>query len=228
MFSLGRIALAAVALAGAAQAGAVSVSLGASSQTFTLYGKGAISPGVGSFTIGQGASSYDGVTSTFTLSGAITGGDAGYNSGTYSFVTSYAGPNTPTAGPAAPFAQSNPNNTNFFFYDFLDPTTSITLFLDTPGQNYAIPLVTAGNFVAGTGFSFAFANATCAGVAVCDQNTVGLTPGATIFGPVTIGASFTVATPAPGVPEPAAWALLVAGFGVVGIAARRRRTVVAA
>ena len=30
------------------------------------------------------------------------------------------------------------------------------------------------------------------------------------------------------VPEPAAWALMIAGFGMVGVAARRRRTVVAA
>ena len=31
-----------------------------------------------------------------------------------------------------------------------------------------------------------------------------------------------------GVPEPTTWALLVGGFGLVGVAARRRRTVVAA
>lgn len=31
-----------------------------------------------------------------------------------------------------------------------------------------------------------------------------------------------------GVPEPAAWAMLIAGFGVVGAAQRRRRAVVAA
>jgi hypothetical protein len=30
------------------------------------------------------------------------------------------------------------------------------------------------------------------------------------------------------VPEPASWAMLIAGFGLVGAAARRRRTVVAA
>ncbi|OSZ71882.1 hypothetical protein CAP39_00345 [Sphingomonas sp. IBVSS1] len=34
------------------------------------------------------------------------------------------------------------------------------------------------------------------------------------------------ATPG-GVPEPAAWAFLLAGFGLVGVAARRQRTVAA-
>lgn len=209
----------------AVQAEATSVSLGISSQTFTLYGQGPVAPGIGSFTVGQGASTSNGITSTFTLSGAIAGGDAGYNSGTYSFVTKYAGPNTPEAGPGAPIAQSNPSSTNQFYYDFLDPTTSITLFLNTPGKDYAIPLVTGGNFVTGTGFNFQFASANCTGVTVCGQNNVGLTPGATIYGPVTIGASFTVATPAPGVPEPGIWALLLAGFGTVGFAARRRGAV---
>lgn len=33
---------------------------------------------------------------------------------------------------------------------------------------------------------------------------------------------------APGVPEPATWGLMITGFGLVGFAARRRRTVVAA
>ncbi|WP_372917730.1 PEPxxWA-CTERM sorting domain-containing protein, partial [Sandarakinorhabdus sp.] len=31
-----------------------------------------------------------------------------------------------------------------------------------------------------------------------------------------------------GVPEPASWAMLIAGFGLTGAAMRRRRTVVAA
>ena len=218
----------AVVLAGiTVQAGAVAVTLGAGSQNLTLYGQGAIAPGVGSFRIGQGSSSFDGATSTFTFSGEITGGDAGYNSGTYSFVTTYAGANTPQGGPNAPFAQSNPNNLNFFFYNSLDISTKITLFLNTPGQNYAIPLVTGGNLVAGSNFSFLYTAPVCTGIATCTQNGVGLTPGSTISGPVTTSASFTVATPAPGVPEPATWALLLSGFGIVGAAARRKRAGIA-
>ncbi len=223
-----RFAAVVVALAGATQAGAISISLGAGSQELTLYGQGPISSGVGSFKVGQGASTFDGLTSTFTFSGAITSGDAGFDSGTYSFITKYAGPDTPQAGPAAPFAQSNPSSLNFFYYDFLDPSTSVTLFLNTPSQKYAISLVAGGNFIAGTGYSFAFTAPTCTGVATCTQNNVGLTPGATIHGPVTINANFTIATAAPGVPEPSVWALFVAGFGAIGFTARRRQTALAA
>ena len=39
---------------------------------------------------------------------------------------------------------------------------------------------------------------------------------------------FSLPAPAPGVPEPAAWGMLVTGFGVAGMALRRRRFVVAA
>ncbi|QYE33056.1 PEPxxWA-CTERM sorting domain-containing protein (plasmid) [Polymorphobacter sp. PAMC 29334] len=221
-----KIAIAATIAAVAVQANATSVALGAGSQSLTLYGQGPVAPGIGSFKVGQGSSSYDGTTSTFTFSGAISGGDPGFNSGTYSFVTSYAGPDTTEGGPAAPRAQSNPANVNQFFYTFLDPTTTVTLFLDTPGQIYAIPLVAGGNFVAGGGFDFQFTTTSCTGVAVCGQNNVGLTPRATIAGPVTIGASFTIATVAPGVPEPASWALMVLGFGLVGVSARYRNKVV--
>lgn len=40
--------------------------------------------------------------------------------------------------------------------------------------------------------------------------------------------SFTGRLSAPAIPEPASWALLIAGFGVIGAAARRRRDRVAA
>jgi hypothetical protein len=46
-----------------------------------------------------------------------------------------------------------------------------------------------------------------------------------------VSGGFTMSTPpvpAPGVPEPAAWAMLIAGFGLTGAAMRRRRIAVAA
>lgn len=223
MIKLARIAIALTFASAAIQSHATSVSLGAGSQNLTLYGQGAVSPGVGGFRVGQGSSSFDGTTSTFTFSGAITGGDPGFNSGTYSFVTKYLGANTPNGGLNAPIAQSNPGNLNFFYYDFLDSSTTIDLFLNTLTQNYDIPLVTGGAFVPGTGFSFLFTSPTCTGVTTCSQNNVGLTPGATISGPVTISASFTVPTPVSAVPEPATWLLMLTGFGAIGVATRRRR-----
>ena len=218
-----KTAAAIFAFAGISAAHATSVSLGQSAQDFTLYGEGAVAPGIGSFNIQQGAPVTSGGVSTFTLSGAITGGDPGFNTGTYRFVTTYDGASTPQGGPNAPFGQSNPANVTQFYYDALDASTNVTLYLNTPGKSYAIPLVTGGNFVAGTGYSFAFTTTSCSGVAVCTQNNVGLTPGASISGPVTTNANFTIASPVGGVPEPASWALLIAGFGAVGFAARRRR-----
>jgi hypothetical protein len=59
--------------------------------------------------------------------------------------------------------------------------------------------------------------------------TVGFTQtGAIVTGqtPPAISGSFTFASTA--VPEPASWAMLVMGFGLVGVATRRRKVVVAA
>ena len=208
---------------GTVTAGTITVDTGPSSQTFTLYGQGEIAPGIGSFKIGQGSSTYDSVTntSTFTLSGTITGGSAGYNSGNYSFVTTYSDPDTPEAGLDAPFAQSNPGNTNEFFYDSLDPSTTMTLFLTgTPTGNHAIPLVAGGNFVANTGFGFGFTSASCSPLPTdvsCGQNNVGLNSGTSIFGPVDISASFAA------VPESATWAMLLVGVLGAGAALRASR-----
>jgi hypothetical protein len=171
--------------------------------------------------VGQGAGVYDSVAnkSTFTLSGAITSGTAGYDSGTYAFVTTYSGAATPLAGPNAPIAQSNPSDTSYFYYDYLYPSTTMTLYLTgTPDGNFAIPLVQGGNFLAGTGFSFLYTSTSCTGVAICGQNNVGLTPGASIFGPVDIYASF----PTSAVPEPSTWAMLLLGFVGLGLAGNRR------
>ena len=46
--------------------------------------------------------------------------------------------------------------------------------------------------------------------------------------PLIDGVSFALAGPGGAVPEQASWAMLIAGFGLVGVAARRRRAAVAA
>jgi hypothetical protein len=212
--------------AASAHAGTIDIDLGASSQDFTLYGMGASSSngGFGTYTVGQGSSTFDGTTSTFTLSGSITGGSPGFDSGTYTFVTTYLGADTPTAGPNAPFAFANPADPEEFFYASLAPSTSMVLDLfGTPTGDHVIPLVTAGMFD-GPGFSFLFASTTCTGIAVCDQAGVGLTPGSSIFGPVTIGVSITTAD----TPEPSTWAMMLLGFAGLGFAGYRRTRVAAA
>jgi len=214
-----------LALGAPAGAAIISVDLGQSAEDFILYGMGDYAPGLGSFTVGQGAGVFDAGsdTSTFTLSGAINGGTTGWNSGTYEFITSYTGPTTPDGGPNAPQAHSSPSNPNSFFYSFLDPSVTMTLDLfGTPTGDHSVVLFTGGVFQGG--FGFGFTSASCTGVAVCGQNIVGETPGATISGPVTMGASFEVPD---AVPEPGAWALMIAGFGAAGAALRARRRAVA-
>ena len=96
-------------------------------------------------------------------------------------------------------------------YDGVDGTGtllgSFSLGLTTsscPGYNAGYcPFVPIGVSFAGTAKSIVFG-----GVA----NQV-------VFDDVTFGAS----RPGPGVPEPATWALLLTGFGVAGVALRRRR-----
>jgi hypothetical protein len=202
--------------AGAAQAHTVTISLGPSSENFTLFGQGAVAPGVGSFTIQQGSESFDAGTNTTTdiLTGTITGSsDPGLSSGSYAFVTTYKG--TPVGlGGMQVQGQSNPAHLNEFFYSILDPSVNMTLRLTgTPDGNFSIPMFSNGAFDAS--FGFGFTSASCSGVASCGQNNVGLTPGASIFGPVTIGATFDV-------PEPAEWALMLLGLVAIGAALRMR------
>ncbi len=218
------LSMGALAVSNSAHAKTINVELGASSEDFTLYGMGETYPGsgIGTFTSGQGTGVYDGVDSTFTLSGNITGGSPGYSSGTYAFLTTYAGNDAPTGGPNALQEQSNPANVNQFYYIGIDPSTSITLDLTTPMGFYSEELVQNGNFVAGTSFSFTDVTATCTGVAVCSQNNVGVTPGATISGPVTTAASFTVPDVS-AAPEPSTWLLMFAGIGGIGLMLRRAK-----
>jgi hypothetical protein len=160
------------------------------------------------------------------LTGSITGSsDPGLSSGSYDFVTTYLG--TPIgSGGTEIQGESNGVGSNEFFYSFFDPSVDMTLFLTgTPSGNRTIPLVTNGSFD-GPGFGFAYVSANCAGVTVCTQFSVGVTPGASIFGPVDIFT--TVASGA--VPEPSTWAMLLAGFaglGFVGYRAKRKITAIA-
>ena len=219
------LALALAAAASTAQA--ITVNMGPSAQNFTLYGLGPDAQGHATYRIGQGSSTFDGVTSTFTLSGAITGSDtAAFSSGTYDFITTYAGADAPMAGPNAPGGIELTLGSNQFSYNFLAPSVRMVLLLHTAGGDFSQTLFQNGQFLGG--FSFAYAAGTgCTGVAVCTQSNVGLTPGATISGPVTIGASFSSAIVTP-VPEPATWAMMLAGFGGLGALLRRRRGLAAA
>jgi hypothetical protein len=211
--------IAGVMIAGAAGA-QTTLYLGDTAQNYTLIGQGDYSPGLGSFTNEQGSESYDAGdnTTTATLSGAIAGAtSADFASGSFAFVTTYTGAPIGTGGTQIE-SESSPANSNSFFYSYFDPSVNMTLYLTgTPGGNYTIPVVTNGAFDSPS-FYLYFDPAMCTGIAGCDQNTVGLTPGATEYGPVDI--SFSL----PSVPEPAAWAFMLLGVGLAGAGLRARRS----
>lgn len=219
-------AAAAALLAGAAHAATVNVNLGLSAETYYLYGQGNNGTGRGTFTNGQGASSFDGATSTFILTGAISSAsDSRFANGTYRFVTQYDGPDAPEGGPNAPRSITTVADPNFFNYRALDSSTIMVLHLDTDSGDYTIPLFDAGVFR--NGFSFLFNAPVCSGVAVapCTMLNVGLTPGAIYSDQTFIFASFDDAIiPPPPVdtPAPASLAFLGLGLAAVGLRARRR------
>jgi hypothetical protein len=211
-----RAAFAATALFAAAttaQAGSITLDLGPSAQDYVLYGQGAIAPDQGSFTNQQGSESYNSGTNTTTesLTGSITGSsDPGIASGTYDFVTTFLGIPIGSGGTEIQSYSSAPGS-DYFYYGFIDPSVNMTLYLTgTPSGSLAIPLYAGGVF--DEGFSFSFVNSACTGVAICDQNTVGLTPGATESSSAEIFVTLTSST----VPEPSCWALLLAAFAGLG------------
>lgn len=101
------------------------------------------------------------------------------------------------------------SDANFFVYSFLAPDVSMVLDLNTTGGTYDVPLVTSGNFDAGTSLFFGYTGTeACTLVATCSQANVGLVGGATISGPVDIEATFTTPVPEPSSGLPVLMALL--------------------
>jgi uncharacterized protein (TIGR03437 family) len=148
------------------------VSLGLSNQNFTLTGLGANSSGEGQATVGFGSCTYNGVTTTCTVSGPFTGLGAG---GTYTFAIAYAGNG---AFPLQALVQTP--STNQFVYQAVSNYSSFVITLaETNGPTI--------NFYSFANFSFVYSGATCTGVSStnCSVGQVSLTPGATIVGPVT-------------------------------------------
>ena len=210
--------LASSVMAGTARADTI-INLGASTQDFTEYGLGENPAGYANWNIAQGSGTSNGVTSTFTLSGSIASTNlAGFSTGTYTFVTTYAGTDTPYAGPLAPTGTSISPGSSYFQYSYIDPSTSMVLTLTNGANIFSETLVSAGAFT-GAAFSFASTgNNVCTGVSVCTDYNVGITPGASDASPVTIFVDIPAA-----VPEPSTWAMMILGFFGVGLMAYRRR-----
>ena len=150
------------------QASATVATLGLSTQNFSLTGIGANASGQGQSKMTWGACVFDGTNTNCTLSGAFTGFGGG---GNYSFVITYPG------NGAFPLnAITNPGSDQFTAQATSNFSLTITL-VENNG-----PTVLFYSFA---NFNFLFSAPTCTGVATCSVGQVGLTPNATITGPIT-------------------------------------------
>jgi hypothetical protein len=115
------------------------------------------------------------------------------------------------ASSVSPYAHSHGQDVNFTITATIDGVDKVIYTqLLTNGSEQSILALGPINFVGGTVSSIGF------GCDACSGNTFHY------FG-YSGETTFSLATA--GVPEPANWALLIAGFGLVGAAARRRRAV---
>jgi uncharacterized protein (TIGR03437 family) len=163
----------AVALLLAVPASAI-VTLGTSTQNFQLTGLGGNSTGQGQSLMKWGACTYDGTTTSCTLSGPYTGFGTSGN-GTYSFVVSYAGNGT------FPLNAVSQTPGSDLFYAQATANFNIVITLTPSGGATPVILYSFANF------NFYYSGATCTGVpsTSCGIGQVGLTPGATINGTIT-------------------------------------------
>jgi len=186
----------AAVLLGAAGAGAtttpVVVQLGQGTQTVGEVGVGNNASGDGQWFITFGSSSFNGTTTTDTLSGSYTGTTAGFTGGTYSLITTYLGN---IASPVEVVA-TTPGG-DLFSLESIPTNATITLDLQQTGSSTvnAEPILADSSFITGAGIHvFYTAGSYTTTVSPPTDVEVGATPGATGSGLVTGSADFNVVT----------------------------------
>ncbi|HEY1496006.1 MAG TPA: hypothetical protein VGF49_15745 [Candidatus Solibacter sp.] len=152
-----------------AVASGVVLTLGPSSQAVTFTGTGLNASGAGTTRISWGSCTYDGATTTCTVSGPYTGLGTG---GTYRFVLTYPG-----NGPSALGSVASPPGSDLVTFTLSAGTFGFSLAPNGGGDP-----VTFYNLA----FNLSFSTATdsCTGVSVCGVGAVGASTGGTITGPV--------------------------------------------
>jgi uncharacterized protein (TIGR03437 family) len=149
-------------------AAAVVVTLGASTQPFTLTGTGINAAGSGTSRVTLGTCTYDGQNTTCILSGPYTGLGSG---GTYQMKLVYPG-----NGPSPLTAVTTPVTSNQFSYTLSAGGLTYSLM---PTGGSLIPFYDAPIFITYT------ASVTCTNVSPCGVSAVGQTTGGVMTGPVT-------------------------------------------
>ncbi len=196
---------------------------------------------------------FEGVGNTASINDFYNGGtDSAGNSGTnygINFTSQSLGLIDADAGGTGNFANEPSASTIVFFLSGGAATMNVAAGFDTGFSFFYSAFqdasVTVYSGLNGTGSVLAtlslltnFNNGGCVGDPngqACHWDAVGVSfagiAHSVDFGGVANNAGFdniTLGSARPGVPEPASWAMLIAGFGLVGAAARRRRVAVAA
>jgi hypothetical protein len=149
-----------------------------------------------------------GVGSTLTISSAVTGSTTGDFTGLPSTFLTTVSPFVATNGSAFSFTSS--------FGDFTGTLSNVVA--TGPASNRSLFAYALGTFTPLGTFSSFDPGAASLTFSFTQNNAEGAIQG-----------GFTLSTPPAGVPEPAAWTMLIVGFGLSGAAMRRRRvTTVAA
>lgn len=149
-------------------ASGVIVTLAPSTQPVTLTGLGVNQTGAGTGRFTWGSCNFDGQTTTCTVSGTYTGLG---NGGRYSFLLTYGG-----NGPSPLGTVASPPGSDTVVYSLSAGSFGFTL---TPNGGDPVTF-----YDLRFGLFYSPSTDTCTGVGSCAVGAVGITPGATITGPV--------------------------------------------
>ncbi|MGI8989693.1 MAG: hypothetical protein ACR2I2_08930 [Bryobacteraceae bacterium] len=149
------------------RASATVIALGQSNENVKFTGLGGNASGAGQSSVTWGSCAFDGTNTKCTVSGPFTGLGGG---GTFKFVLAYPG-----NGPTPLTAISSVPGGDLIFFNLTAGSLVMTI-MESDGSSVT--------FYDPSHFNFTFSGATCSGIPVCAVGQVGLTPNATLSGPI--------------------------------------------